>query len=81
MSNQKFDGEFLKDLRLSRGWSLEAFSTNLDDVVSKQALNSYETGAVVPSYSTLQKICQLFNIPPEWLTEERFKIEVKAEWT
>ncbi|OQC28006.1 MAG: hypothetical protein BWX70_02005 [Verrucomicrobia bacterium ADurb.Bin070] len=54
----------LRDLRMSRGWSLEDLADKLDGAVSRQSLHKYENGDSTPSPSVLTKIAHVFGVTP-----------------
>ena len=69
----------LRDLRMSRGWSLEDLAEKLDGAVSRQSLHKYENGDVTPSPSILTKIAHVFGVTPlELVTGPDCLVEIKA---
>jgi putative transcriptional regulator len=53
----------LKELRANRGWSQAELAERLD--VSRQTVNSIETGRYDPSLPLAFKIARLFGLPVE----------------
>ena len=73
--------EFMKDLRHSRGWSLDAAVVNMEDVTTKQSLNSYESGKIDPPVKVLEKMAQVYNVPIAWITDPQYRVkEWRIEW-
>jgi Zn-dependent peptidase ImmA (M78 family)/transcriptional regulator with XRE-family HTH domain len=69
----------LRDLRMSRGWSLEDLAEKLDGAVSRQSLHKYENGDTTPSPSVLTKIAHVFGVTPlELATGPDCLVEIKA---
>src|SRR5271165_2771912 len=61
--------ERLKQIRLARGLSLEEVTRRMDDLVTKQALSKYETGAAQPRPRTLARLAEALRVTPELLRE------------
>lgn len=59
----------LKALRLERGWSQAELAERLD--VSRQSVNSIETGKYDPSLPLAFKIARLFGRPIEAIFQDR----------
>ena len=69
----------LRDLRMSRGWSLEDLADKLDGAVSRQSLHKYENSDATPSPSILTKIAHAFGLTPlELATGPDCLVEIKA---
>ena len=69
----------LRDLRMSRGWSLEDLAAKLGGMVSRQALHKYEGGEMMPSPSVLSEIARVLGVTPlELATGPDCLIEIKA---
>lgn len=69
----------LRDLRKSRGWSLEDLAEKLGGTVSRQALHKYESGDITPLPSVLTKIALVFGVTPlELATGPDCLVEIKA---
>lgn len=60
----------LKQLRLSRGWSLDDLSESLGGLVTKQALSKYEKGQSAPSLKVVAKIAETFGVKTAQLFAE-----------
>ena len=58
----------LKMLRLDIGKSQEEFSSELG--ISRSCLANYETGKRHPDRQTLEKIAQLFNVGPDYFSDQ-----------
>ena len=59
----------LKELRAERGWSQAELAERLD--VSRQTVNSIETGKYDPSLPLAFKIARLFGLSIEAIFEDR----------
>ena len=59
----------LKSLRTERGWSQAELAERLD--VSRQSVNSIETGKYDPSLPLAFKIARLFGVPIETIFQDR----------
>jgi Zn-dependent peptidase ImmA (M78 family) len=59
--------ERLKQIRLARGLSLEEVTRRMDNLVTKQALSKYETGAAQPRPRTLARLAAALRVSPEML--------------
>jgi len=69
----------IKQLRLSRGWTLDELVARIGGVVTKQAISKYELGLDQPSASVLTKIASAFNLKTiQLLTEPKYRIEFIA---
>ena len=53
----------VNELRLERGWTQAQLATEAD--VSRQTINSIETGRFEPSLTLALKLARLFDIPVE----------------
>ncbi len=60
----------LKQVRLTRGLSLEGLSERMGGVVTKQALSKYEKGLMVPSIHVLTKIAEALETKTAYLWAE-----------
>jgi putative transcriptional regulator len=61
----------LKVLRAMRNWSQADLGEQLD--VSRQAVNSIETGKYDPSLPLAYKIARLFDLPIEEIFDDEFE--------
>src|SRR5882724_3589004 len=61
--------ERLKQIRLARGLSLDELTRRMGDLVTKQALSKYETGAAQPRPRTLTRMAEALRVTPELLRE------------
>ena len=69
----------IKQLRLSRGWSLDELVAHIGGVVTKQAISKYELGLAQPSAPVLAKIASAFNLKTiQLLSEPKYRIEFIA---
>lgn len=69
----------LKQLRLSRGWTLDELVARIGGIVTKQSLSKYELGLAQPSAPILTKIASVFNMKTiQLLTEPKYRIELIA---
>ena len=69
----------IKQLRLSRGWSLDELVAHIGGVVTKQAISKYELGRAQPSAPVLAKIATAFNLKTiQLLSEPKYRIEFIA---
>jgi len=69
----------IKQLRLSRGWSLNELVAQIGGVVTKQAISKYELGLAQPSAPVLAKIANAFNLKTiQLLSEPKYRIEFIA---
>jgi Zn-dependent peptidase ImmA (M78 family)/DNA-binding XRE family transcriptional regulator len=69
----------IKQLRLSRGWSLDELVAHIGGVVTKQAISKYELGLDQPSAPVLAKIASAFNLKTiQLLSEPKYRIEFIA---
>lgn len=60
----------LKQLRLARGFSLEALAAEMGGIVTKQALSKYEKGAIQPSHEVLNKLAAALQVKAAYLWSE-----------
>ncbi|WP_218081264.1 helix-turn-helix domain-containing protein [Anthocerotibacter panamensis] len=60
----------LKQLRLARGFSLEALAAQLGGVITKQALSKYEQGKIQPSARILTKLAAALGVKAAHLFAE-----------
>ena len=58
--------ERFKCARHLNGFSLQDVSDNLGNAISKQALHKYETGDVTPDSDMIGKLCNVFNVRPDF---------------
>ncbi|MBI1742613.1 helix-turn-helix domain-containing protein [Candidatus Acetothermia bacterium] len=63
-------GQRLKQLRMSRGFSLDALAAELGGIVTKQALSKYEQGKIRPSPVVLNKLASTLGIKVSYLFKE-----------
>ncbi|MBU0571162.1 MAG: XRE family transcriptional regulator [Candidatus Omnitrophica bacterium] len=69
----------IKQLRLSKGWSLDELSARIGGIVTKQSLSKYELGTAQPSATVLNKIAAAFGVKTiKLLAEQKFNIEFIA---
>lgn len=61
--------ERLKQIRLARGLSLVEVTQRMDDLVTKQALSKYETGAAQPRPRILSRLAEALRVSPDLLRE------------
>lgn len=61
----------LKELRVSRGWTLQQLSIEMDEFVTPQSLGLYERGMRMPSVEVVSKLASVFKIDENELTECR----------
>lgn len=61
----------LKELRNSRGWTLQQLSIEMDEFVTPQSLGLYERGMRMPSVEVVSKLASVFKIDENELTECR----------
>ena len=59
--------ERLKQIRLARGLSLDEVARRMDDLVTKQALSKYETGAAQPRPRILARLAEALCVSPDLL--------------
>ena len=64
--NLKNFPERLKAARKMNGLSLQDLSDKLDNQISKQALNKYESGLSVPDIDLLSKLSKILNVSQEY---------------
>lgn len=60
----------LKQLRLARGFSLEALAAEMGGIVTKQALSKYEKGTIQPSHEVLNKLATALKVKAAHLWSE-----------
>ena len=60
----------LKQVRLARGFSLEALAAEMGGVVTKQALSKYERSKSVPSHRVLHKLAAALQVKASYLWSE-----------
>lgn len=69
----------IKQLRLSKGWTLDELVARIGGVVTKQAISKYELGLDQPSAPVLTKIAGAFNLKAiQLLSEPKYRIEFIA---
>jgi len=69
----------LKQLRLSKGWTLDELVARIGGIVTKQSLSKYELGLTQPSAPILAKIASVFSIKTiQLLAEPKYRIELIA---
>ena len=69
----------IRQLRLSRGWTLDELVARIGGVVTKQAISKYELGLDQPSAPVLTKIAGAFNLKTiQLLSEPKYRIEFIA---
>ncbi|HEY3267687.1 MAG TPA: XRE family transcriptional regulator [Armatimonadota bacterium] len=72
-------GERLKQLRLARGWSLEALAAEVGGVVSRQAIWKYEHGRANPSAYVLTRLASALGVKSVALwAEPNVRVELVA---
>jgi transcriptional regulator with XRE-family HTH domain len=60
----KFDKARLTALREMKGFSQDKFAAEIGSI--KQQVSRWETGSKIPSTSTIMKICNLFQVKPDY---------------
>ena len=75
-------GTKIKALRASAGMTQEELGKLLG--VKRAAINKYETGIIVNlKRSTIEKLCKIFNVTPQFLLDDDYipeeKVETKVE--
>ena len=60
----------LRQVRLARGFSLEALAATMGGIVTKQALSKYERGKSVPSHRVLHKLAAALQAKASYLWSE-----------
>lgn len=55
-------GQKIKQLRLSKGWTLDELVAHMGCVITKQAISKYEQSSSVPSAKNLAKLAKVFNV-------------------
>ena len=73
----EFKKDFLRDRRIFCGWSQEEFGKRVG--VSKQAVQKWESGEVVPREKRLQKISDVLNSRIAELSGEKNLDEIKPD--
>lgn len=69
----------IKQLRLSRGWTLEELAAKMGGSISKQAISKYECGLSFPSPKNLLKLAQVFDVKTVYLlSEPKYEIDFIA---
>lgn len=63
-------GQRLKQLRLARGFSLEALAAEMGGIVTKQALSKYERGIANPSAVVFNKLAPALGVKAVYLWSE-----------
>jgi Zn-dependent peptidase ImmA (M78 family)/DNA-binding XRE family transcriptional regulator len=63
-------GRRIRQLRLARGLSLEALASEMDGLVTKQALSKYEHGKSQPSLKVLNKLAAALKVKAAYLWNE-----------
>lgn len=64
----KFVPERLRDIRILKHYTVEDLADRLG--ITKQAVSKYETGRTIPSTDILNRILEVFSLPPGYLTKE-----------
>ena len=62
-------GNNIKDLRKANGLTQEELAKKLN--YSNKAISRWESGEVVPDVETLNRLCEIFNIPIANIFEEK----------
>jgi len=69
----------LRQLRLARGFSLEALAAAMGGIVTKQALSKYEKGTIQPSHEVLNKLAATLQVKAAYLwSEPAVSVEILA---
>ena len=69
----------LRQLRLARGFSLEALAAEMGGIVTKQALSKYEKGAIKPSHEVFNKLAAALQVKAAYLwSEPAVSVEILA---
>jgi transcriptional regulator with XRE-family HTH domain len=55
----------IKDLRFQKNWSQEDLARNIG--VGQQYISRYESGKTKPSFKSLQKLAEAFEVPVDYL--------------
>lgn len=63
-------GERLKSARKMKGWSLQDLSDQMNNAVSKQALNKYENGEMKPSGEVLLVLSKALDVQPDFFLKK-----------
>jgi len=62
----------LKSARVMNGLTLESLSSKMGGLVSKQALQQYESGARNPGLEVLRELSKALNVRPDYFLREHF---------
>ncbi len=62
--------ERLKSARIMKGYSLQDLADQLDNQLTKQALNKYEKGLTKPDTETLLLLCNALSVRPDYFSRE-----------
>lgn len=62
--------ERLKSARIMKGYSLQDLADQLDNQLTKQALNKYEKGLMKPDTETLLLLCNALSVRPDYFSRE-----------
>ena len=62
----------LKSARVMNGLTLESLALKMEQVVSKQALQQYESGVRNPSLDVLRELSKALNVRPDYFLREHF---------
>jgi Zn-dependent peptidase ImmA (M78 family)/DNA-binding XRE family transcriptional regulator len=75
LGRESFFGERLKIARKMAGMSLQDLADNLQNVITKQALNKYEMGLMYPSSELILSLSEVLDLKPDFfLRKEPIKI-------
>jgi Zn-dependent peptidase ImmA (M78 family)/DNA-binding XRE family transcriptional regulator len=67
----KIFAQRLKSARLMAGLSLQGLADKMDNLISKQAINKYEQGVMLPSSEILAKISSVMNLKVDYFFREK----------
>jgi len=62
----------LKSARVMNGFTLESLAAQMENIVSKQALQQYESGSRNPSLAVLRELSKALNVRPDYFLREHF---------
>lgn len=67
----------IKNLRKQNNMTQTELAEKLN--YSNKAISRWETGEIIPDVNTLNKICELFNVPIKQIFEENISIQVSSK--